>query len=134
VLTWLVQGVTAVDSSELELCINASCDGEPANCSDISGFVEEQTSISYDTFSSLVELIVEYFGPEGSSWEYNDGSYNQKSGYSEQSYTFSFSLASSNSHTIRLGSQSNLLNWLVETNIMGLSPAAIKKKLKLEIV
>ena len=129
----MVKALTPIASSEVYIYLDCAFDGESCAVNEINGITSEQCRISENDFHDLLETVLEYFSPEGDSWEYNDGAYNQKSGYSHSANSIYIEAESSASHHENIGAQTRLVEWLIKTNILGISEEAIKERLKLDI-
>jgi hypothetical protein len=77
-----------------------------------------------DTLKTVADIALDYFGPMGEAWEYNDGAYGRQSGYSNYQASFIVSIEPPSAHA-RIEARERLTTWLHD--VAGLEPEEIAR-------
>lgn len=112
VISLLYKAYTTEQDPELSFYVYYAFEGDPCHIS------EEDSDEIPDSIKDKINLIIEYFSPEGSSWEYNDGAYNRQSGYSNSPITYYYELSPSINFHEKLNSQEQIKAWFEDKNLL----------------
>jgi len=77
-----------------------------------------------DTLKIVADIALDYFGPMGEAWEYNDGAYGRQSGYSNYQASFIVSIEPPSAHA-RIEARECLATWLHD--VAGREPEEIAR-------
>ena len=77
-----------------------------------------------DVLQVVADIALDYFGPMGENWEYNDGAYGRQSGYSNYQAFFTVSINPPSAHA-RIEARERLVAWL--RDVAGREPEEIAR-------